>query len=248
MHYINHGAGILERRKGVEPQLYADNLKCVSRDPGVLLRAARFTAGYVRLVGHEPAPSKCVLMSTSRAVRSDIRRWVVTDEVDRWSVKLDVWYHGRGILILLFGVGLLPWLLGFVSLLLGWCLSLLFLWTFMGGSGSSVPCLFLVLCMVSRILFLLRPVCVSCGLLLSGLFGLAVSLLPILARCLVVWLRPCVLRCVVSVPYVPLVPCLPAGCSSQGLSALGWSMLMGALVMHGGAHLLVESAAEIGFI
>ena len=78
------------RRKGVQPQLHADNLKCVSRDPGVLLRAARFTVGYVRLVGQEPAPSKCVLMSSSRAVRSDMRRWVVTDEGDRWSVKLDV--------------------------------------------------------------------------------------------------------------------------------------------------------------
>ena len=28
---------------GVEPQLYADNLKCVSGDPAALLRAARFT-------------------------------------------------------------------------------------------------------------------------------------------------------------------------------------------------------------
>ena len=46
-----------------------------------LLRAARFTVGNVRLVGQEPAPRKCVIMSTSRAVRS---------EEDRWSVKLDV--------------------------------------------------------------------------------------------------------------------------------------------------------------
>ena len=46
---------------GVEPQLYADNLECVSRDPELLLSAARFTTGYVRLVGQEPAPSKCVL-------------------------------------------------------------------------------------------------------------------------------------------------------------------------------------------
>ena len=29
-------------------------------------------------------------MSTSRAVRKDMRGWVVTDEGDRWSVKLDV--------------------------------------------------------------------------------------------------------------------------------------------------------------
>ena len=65
---------------GVQPQLYADNLKCVSRDPEVLLSAARFTTGYVRLVGQEPAPSKCVLMSTSRVVRSSMRGWVVSDE------------------------------------------------------------------------------------------------------------------------------------------------------------------------
>ena len=72
---------------GVQPQLYADNLKCVSRDPEVLLGATRFTTGYVRLVGQELAPSKCVLMSTSRAVRSDMRGWVVSDEGHRWSVR-----------------------------------------------------------------------------------------------------------------------------------------------------------------
>ena len=31
------------------------------RIPDLLLNAARFTTGYVRLVGQEPAPSKCVL-------------------------------------------------------------------------------------------------------------------------------------------------------------------------------------------
>ena len=39
--------------------------------PGVLLRAAKFTTGYVRLVGQEPAPSKCVFLSTSRVVRKE---------------------------------------------------------------------------------------------------------------------------------------------------------------------------------
>ena len=34
----------------------------LSRDPVLLLSAARFTTGYVRLVGQEPAPSKCVLV------------------------------------------------------------------------------------------------------------------------------------------------------------------------------------------
>ena len=57
----------------------ADNLMCVSRDPDVLLRAARFTAVYVRLVGEEPAPSKCVLMSASGVTRMDMRGWVLID-------------------------------------------------------------------------------------------------------------------------------------------------------------------------
>ena len=50
----------------IRPQLYSDNLKFVSGDPALLLHAARFTTGYVRLVGQEPAPGKCVLLSTSR--------------------------------------------------------------------------------------------------------------------------------------------------------------------------------------
>ena len=75
---------------GVSPQLYADNLKCVSRDPDFLLRAARFTAGYVRLVGQEPALGKCVLLSTSKAVRVEMRGWVLSDEGHKWTVKLDV--------------------------------------------------------------------------------------------------------------------------------------------------------------
>ena len=52
--------------------------------------AARFTTGYVRLVGQEPAPSKCVLLSTSREVRRDVKGWVLSDSGDQWSVKFDV--------------------------------------------------------------------------------------------------------------------------------------------------------------
>ena len=48
----------LAAQEGVEPQLYADNFKCVSGDPEALLRAAKFTTGYVSLVGQKPAPSK----------------------------------------------------------------------------------------------------------------------------------------------------------------------------------------------
>ena len=39
----------------------------------LLLNAARFTIGYVRLVGQEPAPGMCVLLSTSREVRKDMK-------------------------------------------------------------------------------------------------------------------------------------------------------------------------------
>ena len=56
----------LSAQVGVDPQLRADNLKCVSGDLDLLLIVARFTTGYVRLVGQELAPSKCVLMSTSK--------------------------------------------------------------------------------------------------------------------------------------------------------------------------------------
>ena len=80
----------LSAQVGVQPQLYADNLKCVSRDPDLLLNAAKFTTGYVRLVGQEPAPNKCVLSSTSRVVRKDMKDWVLSQECDRWSVIYDV--------------------------------------------------------------------------------------------------------------------------------------------------------------
>ena len=41
-------------------------------------------------LGQEPGPSKCVFLSTSRAVRKDMREWVVSDEGHNWTVKLDV--------------------------------------------------------------------------------------------------------------------------------------------------------------
>ena len=41
--------------------------------------AARFTTGFVRLVGQEPAPGKRVFMSTWK----EMREWVVTDEGDK---------------------------------------------------------------------------------------------------------------------------------------------------------------------
>ena len=80
----------LASQGGVQPQLHADNIKCVSRDPDLLLSAARFTTQYVRLVGQEPAPSKCVLLSTSREVRKGMKDWVLSQDGDQWTVKFDV--------------------------------------------------------------------------------------------------------------------------------------------------------------
>ena len=80
----------LSAQVGVRPQLYDDNLKCLSGNPDLLMHAARFTTEYVRLVGQEPAPSKCVLLSTSRKVRKDMKDWVLSLEGDHWSVKFDV--------------------------------------------------------------------------------------------------------------------------------------------------------------
>ena len=53
------------------------------------MEAARFTNTYIRLVGQTPAPSKCVLLSTSVVVRGLMRSWVLSDSGDKWSVKLD---------------------------------------------------------------------------------------------------------------------------------------------------------------
>ena len=41
-------------------------------------------------MGQEPAPSKCVLLSTSREVRKDMKDWVLSQEGEQWSAKFDV--------------------------------------------------------------------------------------------------------------------------------------------------------------
>ena len=58
----------LEALPDVKPQLYANNLKCCAECLNALFAAARFTAQYVRSVGQDVSPGKCVLLSTSKAV------------------------------------------------------------------------------------------------------------------------------------------------------------------------------------
>ena len=132
----------------VSPQLYADDLKCVSTRPEQLLRAAQFTSACVRLVGQEPAPSKCILMSTSAVVGRDMKDWVISDQGEHWSVKLDVrdlgghldttfWAWGRSTL-----VARVLAVLRVVRLVSVLPLDYVF----------SAPCIFLLLCMVLRLL------------------------------------------------------------------------------------------------
>ena len=66
----------LHAADGVQPQLFADSLECVTQDPEQLLRAARFFTRYIRLVGQQPAPSKCVFVTIG-----DMRNWIISDEV-----------------------------------------------------------------------------------------------------------------------------------------------------------------------
>ena len=71
-------------------QLYADNLKCTSCNVDSLLAAARHTVSFVKVVGQEATPSKCVLLCTSRAARRRTTAWRNENECCFWAVKLDV--------------------------------------------------------------------------------------------------------------------------------------------------------------
>ena len=160
------------------------NLKCLSRDPGVLWRAARFTTGYVRLVAQEPAPSKCVLLSTSREVRSDMKDWVLSDSGDQWSVKFDVRDLG-GHLDTTFR-GWYSTLAARVRLVISrFFLIFVFPLDFHVGFVSFGPCIFLLLCMVSNLLCLPLTVCGSFGPLSAGWSGHDVNLRLVLGLCLV---------------------------------------------------------------
>ena len=187
----------------------------------------------------------CVFLSTSRLVRKEMRDWVVTDEGDRWTVKLDVRDLG-GHLDTTFR-GWSSTLAARVRLVAARCLCFASSFSWWDDCSSGI-CLFLVLCMVLRLLFWLSPVFESCGLLFARCPGLVDSLwlmwvLSLLdgpvgcdpAFC-VVWFRFRLMRRYLA--YKPeevsrvyrLLAAAAEGCSG-----------------HGPAHLLVESADEIGF-
>ncbi len=80
----------LESLPDIKPQLYADNLKCSAVRPRALFESAYFTARYVRLVGQDVSPGKCVLLSTSRTVRRAMKFWDISGDGGFWNVQLDV--------------------------------------------------------------------------------------------------------------------------------------------------------------
>ena len=80
----------LESLPDVKPQLYADNLKCSASRPRALFESAYFTARYVRSVGQDVSPVKCVLLTTSRAVRRAMKLRDVSGDGGFWKVQLDV--------------------------------------------------------------------------------------------------------------------------------------------------------------
>ena len=80
----------LESLPDVKPQLYADNLKCSAARPRALFESANFTAQYVRSVGQDVSPGKCVLLSTSKAVRRAMKLWDISGDGGFWKVQLDV--------------------------------------------------------------------------------------------------------------------------------------------------------------
>ena len=80
----------LDSLPDVKPQLYADNLKCSAERPRALFESARFTAQYVRSVGQDVSPGKCVLLSTSKSVRKAMKLWDISGDGGFLKVQLDV--------------------------------------------------------------------------------------------------------------------------------------------------------------
>ena len=107
------------------------NLKCSAERPGALFDSARFTAQYVRSVGQDVSPGKCVLPSTSLSVRKDMKLWtylgVAACGKFSWMLRILV-----VILISLGGLGLEHFPKGLARLFLGSLLWVLYLWGFQG--------------------------------------------------------------------------------------------------------------------
>ena len=123
-------------------QLDADNLMCSAERPGALYESARFTAQYVRSVGQDVSPGKCVLLSTSKSVWKALKLWDVFGGGGFWKVQLDVLDLGGHLdFTLRSRAGTLS---EFVKLLLGLLQLVLYLWDFGLSWGWFVASIFLL--------------------------------------------------------------------------------------------------------
>ena len=80
----------LESLPFIKPQLFADNLKCSSACQRALFGAAGYTVHYVKAVGQDVSPGKCVLLGTSKPVGKNMKLWDVSGDGKPWMVELDV--------------------------------------------------------------------------------------------------------------------------------------------------------------
>ena len=76
----------LQSLPDVIPQLHADNVKCSAERSGALFGSAQ----YVRSVGQDVSPGKCVLLNTSKSVRNAMKLWDISGDGGFWNVQLDV--------------------------------------------------------------------------------------------------------------------------------------------------------------
>ena len=64
-----------------KPQFYADNLKCSAERPRALFESGLLV---------NMSPGKCVLLSTSKSVRKAMKLWDISGDGGFWKVQLDV--------------------------------------------------------------------------------------------------------------------------------------------------------------
>ena len=216
----------------------------------MLLHAAWFSTEYVRLVGQEPAPSKCVLLSTSREVRKDMKDWVLSQEGDQWYVKFDVRDLG-GHLDTTFR-GWSSTLVARVRLVISRLALIFVLHLDFHGRVRVVRSMYLVTALhgiEASFCWLLR-VFEGFDLLFVGWCGLVVSPWLVLVLCLAFWMGPLGVTlpfCVVWFSFRLLRRYIALWPAEVGRVFRLLALVHEGCPGHGPVHLLSASSAEIGF-
>ena len=225
----------LEAPPEVKPQLYAENLKCSAERPRALFDSARFTAQYVRSVGQDVSPGKCVFLSTSKSVRKAMKLWDISGDGSFGKVQLDVRDLGGHLdFTLRARAGTLSKRVGEATVgVCGWSVTLSWCWflvsTFLPVSSSSISA---IMASIVRAVWSSRMPLANAPAILN-LFDGPVGVDPAFH---IIWSRFRMMRWYLS--YCPeeeprifrMLDLISRG--AQG---------------HGTVHLLLISAAELGF-